>query len=73
MLDIYLPQFTLPRVGSALFGGGVLPDKRCILADLAVLTPGLAPDDARNRLRQAWTAWNAWCAQRFAEACASSR
>jgi len=69
IFNIYLPQFGTARMAGWLLEGAPLPDKRCILADVSILAPGMPAAKARERLQQAWSQWYGWCAPRFAEVC----
>ena len=69
LFDIYLPQFGTARMAGWLLEGSPLPDKRCILADVSILAPGMPAAEARARLERAWSEWHGWCAPRFAGMC----
>ncbi len=70
--NIYMGQFRTESIGRWLLGESVLPDKRCVLADISLLAADLPRDEARKRLEKAWDAWRGWCAPAFAELCKST-
>ncbi len=67
----YLEQMSGHRLRRWLMGEALLPDDRCVLADVSVTLAGGSREEAADNLRRTWLQWYGWCAPRFVEMCDS--